>query len=61
LSAALDARGASMGAIALLVFGGVVWKGLSTFPPVAVFAAALLAWALVSGTLWRLRRLHTRF
>jgi hypothetical protein len=60
LSAALDARGAAMGALALLAFAGVVWKGVSTFPPVAVLGAALLAWGLVSGTLWRLRRLHTR-
>ena len=61
LSAALDARGASMGAIALLLFAGVVWSLLPSHNAAWVLAAATAAWALLATTLWRLRRIHTRF
>ena len=61
LSAALDARGATMGALALCVFAAVLWKGLPKSQPALVLTAATLSWAVCAGTLWRLRRLHTRF
>lgn len=60
LSAALDARGASIGAIALTAFAVVVWKGLSDHPGAVVLAGALFGWAVIAIALWRLRRLHTR-
>ena len=60
LSAALDARGASIGAIALLFFGALVWKGLPQHNSAAVLISALVVWALVAISLRRLRRGHTR-
>jgi Protein of unknown function (DUF3147) len=61
LSAALDARGALMGALALGLFAIIVWKLLPSDNAAVVLAGALLAWALLAGTLWRLRRWHTRW
>jgi hypothetical protein len=60
LSAALDARGASMGALALMVFALVVWKEVPSHNAVLVLVAAMAAWAALAGALWRLRRWHTR-
>ena len=61
LSAALDARGASMGALALVVFAVLVWKGLPGHRSAAVLLGASISWAMVAFALWRLRRLHTRY
>jgi hypothetical protein len=61
LSAALDARGASMGALALLLFAVIVWKQLPSHNAGFVLAAATVAWAALAGTIWRVRRWHTRF
>ena len=61
LSAALDARGASMGALALIAFAITVWKGLPGHQVAAVLMAALALWTAVAITAWRLRRLHTRY
>jgi len=61
LSAALDARGASMGAVALSLFALIVWKLLPSYNATFILTAAMAAWAALAGTIWRLRRLHTRF
>jgi MFS family permease len=61
LSAALDARGALLGALALIAFAVIVWQGLPmTWAPV-VLCIALVAWLALATLLWRLRRLHTRW
>lgn len=60
LSAALDARGATMGALALLVFAAIVWALLPEHNAALVLSAALAGWALFAAAIWRLRRLHTR-
>lgn len=61
LCAALDARGASMGAIALMLFAALVSTLLREHESVFVLAVATAGWAVLSTALWRLRRLHTRF
>lgn len=60
LGAALDARGASLGAIALGVFGGCCWKGLSHYSAAAVLPAASFIWLALAVTLWRGRKWLSR-
>lgn len=55
-AAALDARGAAMGAVGLMVFGAVAWKLLPTQRTTSVLIGALLAWFLVAVTLWWMRK-----
>ena len=61
LSAALDARGALLGALALIAFAVIIWKGLPHARAPFVLCVALLAWVALATLLWRLRRLHTRW
>jgi len=61
LCAALDARGAVLGAIALIVFAVIIWKGLPNARAPFVLSVALLTWFAFATLLWRLRRLHTRW
>ena len=60
LSAALDARGATMGALALILFAALVWTLLPEHNAALILGAALAGWALCAAAIWRLRRLHTR-
>jgi hypothetical protein len=58
LAAALDARGAAMGAIGLLGFALLVWKLLSQHDAALTLAVALGLWLGLSILIWRLRKLH---
>jgi hypothetical protein len=60
LSAALDARGASMGALGLIAFAVLAWKCLNAWNAVLALASAMAVWVVLASALWRLRRLHTR-
>ena len=60
LSAALDARGASMGALALGIFALIAWRRLPSHSATSVLVVALAAWMLLASVIWRVRRLHTR-
>lgn len=60
LSAALDARGALMGAVAMIAFAVFAWKRLNAWNSFFTLASAMAAWVVVASGLWRLRRLHTR-
>jgi hypothetical protein len=57
-AAALDAAGATLGAVGLICFALVVWKELVGHPAPLVLCAAMLAWAVISLTLWWLRKKH---
>jgi hypothetical protein len=57
-AAALDAAGAVLGAVGLICFALLVWKELVGNPPPLVLCAAMLAWAVVSVTLWWLAKTH---
>jgi hypothetical protein len=57
-AAALDAAGAVLGAVGLVCFAALVWQGLVGNPAPLVLCAAMLAWAVVSLTLWWLRKKH---
>ena len=58
LSAALDARGAAMGSLALGVFAVIVWKLLPANNAALILVAALALWIGLATLIWRLRKLH---
>jgi uncharacterized protein DUF3147 len=58
LAAALDARGAAMGTIALAAFGLLVWRLLPRHNAGVVLTAAIGLWLALAVLLWRLRKLH---
>lgn len=58
LSAALDARGAVMGALAGMGFGAVVWKTLPRGHWPAALLLALGCWLVASFLLWYIRKHH---
>jgi len=60
LAAALDARGAVMGAIGGMAFAALAWKLLPHVTLTATLALALAAWFAVSSMLWYVRKHHTR-
>lgn len=55
-AAALEARGATMGSIGLLLFAAMVWKLLPDHSAVFVIAAAGVLWLLSSVGVWLLRK-----
>jgi hypothetical protein len=57
LAAAIDARGASLAALALMLFALIVWRGLPRHSAPLVLGAALTAWAVLALLLWRGRQL----
>ena len=58
LAAALDARGAAMGTVALAAFGLFVWKLLPLYNAAVILAAALALWLALAILIWRVRKLH---
>ena len=58
LAAALDARGAVMGAIGGLLFALICWRLLPRISAWGVLPAAFAAWFVLSGLLWYTRKLH---
>lgn len=59
-AAALDALGASFGAVGLAAFAVVLWRFLPGHSSWGALALALGAWAVISGALWILRKLSKR-
>jgi hypothetical protein len=56
-AAASDARGAVLGAIALIAFAVLTWQGLShQTNAILVIASASLLWLIVAVSLWLARR-----
>src|SRR5580700_3642185 len=51
-AAALDARGAAMGTFGLGFFAILIWKLLPVWNWVAVLSLAILAWLVVSISIW---------
>lgn len=58
LAAALDARGALMGALGGMAFAAVVWRSLSHGYPFETLLLALASWLAASSLLWYVRRHH---
>ena len=55
-AAGVDAAGASMGALGLIVFGFLVWKLLAVLPVWAVLVTATTGWLFASISIWKLLR-----
>ena len=55
-AAALDARGASLGAIGLAFFALIVWKLLPHWNAAATLIVALGVWGTLSISVWHLRK-----
>jgi len=55
-AASLEARGAAMGSVGLIVFAIIVWQFLPGHLAWLVLAVATLAWLIVSVALWKLRK-----
>jgi MFS family permease len=60
LAAAIDALGASFGAVGLAAFAVVLWRFLPGHSSWGALMLALASWAVVSGALWILRKLSKR-
>ena len=58
LAAAIEARGATLGALALTAFALLVWKLLPSSNAAGILAAAFTLWLLLAVLLWRVRKLH---
>jgi hypothetical protein len=55
-AAALDALGASLGAVGLLAFAVALWRLLPKLSSWMALGLAVVAWAMVSGMLWVVRK-----
>ena len=56
-SAALDAFGAALGSIGLMGFALVAWRLLTVRNPSVALVTATATWLIISGLLWRIRRI----
>ena len=54
--AGLDAAGTAIGCFGLAGFAFICWQGLPRFNTAAVFGTATIAWAVLSVTIWLLRK-----
>ncbi len=59
-AAGVDANGAALGSIGLMMFGVVAWKLMPHHSVAGVLLASILAWLLVSVLLWQLRKRDQR-
>jgi hypothetical protein len=55
-AASVDAAGAGMGSVGLIVFALLVWKFIARHNPWLVLVAAALIWLIVSVLLWQIRK-----
>jgi len=55
LAASIDASGATLGCIGLVVFALVVWVALPQHNAYGVISLAVVSWAAVSYVLWAIR------
>jgi len=58
LAAALDARGAAMGAVALAAFGLIIWRFLAHHNAAVMLGLALAVWLALAVLIWRVHKLH---
>lgn len=54
-AAGIDAEGAALGSLGLMVFAFLVWRLLPDFSPVLVLLGATAAWMVVSVACWKIR------
>jgi hypothetical protein len=59
--AGVDAVGAAMGSLGMIVFAAMVWQLLPGRSSSLILLSATLAWFVVSVTIWRLRSLFVHW
>lgn len=59
-AAALEARGAALGCVALACFAAAVWQLVPLWSVAESLGAALAIWLVIALAGWRLSRLHYR-
>jgi Protein of unknown function (DUF3147) len=59
--AGVDAVGAAMGSLGMIVFATIVWQLLPGRSSSLILLSATLAWFVVSVTIWRLRSLFVHW
>ena len=57
-AAAVDAAGAAMGSVGLVIFAFTIWKLLPLWHASAVLLCATAGWLVTSFGLWRIRKDH---
>jgi Protein of unknown function (DUF3147) len=57
-AAALDARGAAVGSLGLVVFGLLMWRLLRYWNSVSALMTALVVWFIVAVLVWRVSRIQ---
>jgi hypothetical protein len=57
-AAAVDAAGAAMGSVGLVIFAFVIWKLLPLWPASAVLLCATAGWLVTSFAVWNIRKQH---
>jgi hypothetical protein len=60
LAAALEARGAAMGSLALAAFAALIWQLLPLYNAAVIFTGALVLWLALAILIWRIRKLSAR-
>jgi TRAP-type C4-dicarboxylate transport system permease large subunit len=58
--AGIDAAGASMESIGLILFAIIIWQGLTRHSLTAVLAVSIVAWLLVAVAAWWIRKTWLR-
>jgi Protein of unknown function (DUF3147) len=57
-AAALEARGAAVGSLGLVVFGLLMWQLLGYWNSVSALMTALVVWFVLAVLVWRVSRIH---
>ena len=60
MEAAVDAAGASIGTLGLLVFAVVIWRFMPDHRPWIVLVSATVFWLVVSTVAWKVRKVRKR-
>jgi uncharacterized membrane protein (GlpM family) len=59
-AAAIDALGAAMGSVPLIVFAMICWWLIPRYPAPMALGSATIAWLLVSFSIWTIRQWRRR-
>jgi hypothetical protein len=59
-AAAIDALGAAMGSVGLVVFAGICWRLIPKYPASLALGGSAVAWLLISFSVWIIRQQRRR-
>jgi hypothetical protein len=61
MEAAVDAAGASIGTLGLMVFAVLIWRFMPDHRPWIVLLSATVVWLVFSVMAWKIRKVRKRF